>query len=111
MIENSVARFRTMLQEGLGDIFASFPKPVGEGENLEIDFLNVITPQGILTEGGLGRPQVNSLSPTNKQEKPQSAPDHGSEIQVSVVSVKTPHTKPDQEPENITFEENEERRK
>ena len=113
MIENSVARFRTMLQE-CRFIFASFPKPVGEGENLEIDFSNVITPRGILTEGGLGRPQVNPLPPANKQETPDQphiTSDYGSEVQVSDAPETTPLTKPGQEPENITLEENEERRR
>ena len=74
MIENSVARFRSMLQEGMRDIFASFPKQVEKGDNLEIDFSNVITPQGILMDsgllGGLGRPPVTPLPPANKQETP-----------------------------------------
>ena len=81
---------------------------------MEIDFSNVITPREILTEGGLGRPQVNSLPPANKQEKPvkpQIAPDYGLEVQVPDAPETTPLTKPDQEPENITLEENEERRR
>jgi hypothetical protein len=107
MIETSVTRFRTMLLRW----FASSPKPAGEGDNIAIDFSNVITPGGIPSEGDLGRPKEKPQTIANKQEKTQSAPDHGSEIQLSVASDKTPHTKPDQRPENITFEENEERRR
>ena len=74
MIENSVARFRSMLEEGMRDIFASLPKQVEKGDNLEIDFSNVITPQGILMDsgllGGLGRPLVTPLPTANKQETP-----------------------------------------
>jgi len=44
MIENSVARFRSMLEEGMRDIFASLPKQVEKEDYLEIDFSNVITP-------------------------------------------------------------------